>query len=122
MTNRNTICARCSNEIFGGEGDLPPAWQRLCKPCQENKKKGEIVEEYTTANRCGFCGCRPGDEARWEAAADIAEFAFQERYMRLIVERLKDLAWALEQDMHEARRYGWSTESIQRGRSDGGEA
>lgn len=86
------------------------------------KKKEANVEVQNKANRCGFCGCRPGDEARWEAAADIAEFAFQERYMRLIVERLRDLAWAFEQDMHEARRYGWSAESIQRGRSDGGEA
>jgi len=110
MANQSTTCESCPNEIRVGGGDHLRARQRLCELCQENNLEMVNSEIQNAASQCGFCGCRPGDEARWEAAADMAEFAFQERYMMLIVERLKGLAKALELDMYDARRHGWSVE------------
>ena len=86
------------------------------------EKKEANVEVQHTSKPCGFCGCLPGDEAQWEAAADAAEMVFQQHYERLVLDRLLDLVRALEQDLLDARCQGWSEESMQRARGSGGDA
>ena len=86
------------------------------------KKKEAKVEVRHKAQACGFCGCPPGEEARWEAASDAAEMVFQQHYERLVLDRLLHLVSALERDLLDARCQGWSEESIQRARGSGGDA
>ena len=58
------------------------------KDCNMKEKKEANVEVQHTSKPCGFCGCPPGDEAQWEAAADAAEMVFQQHYERLVLDRL----------------------------------